>query len=218
VGDVGRAGWEVIAAAFERIFARCGVRFLAVEAIAGEMGGREPREYMALSANGEDTLVVCPHCGYAANLEIAVSGQAAPGDFQAAAAPLEAVATPNSATIADVAAFMGVPETATAKAVFFDTPERGLLFVRGSVPGSKGAWVLVKDAVKVPAHADVPLPAGLRAARPVHEQAPAGMVEPGAVHELPPLPSAEEVQAGVAAADEAIAADTATSTTENGEG
>ena len=96
--------------------------------------------------------------------------------------------------------------------------ERGLLFVRGSVPGSKGTWVLVKDAVKVPAHADVPLPAGLRNARPVHEQAPAGMVEPGAVHELPPLPGADEVAAGVAAADEAIAADEATSTTENGEG
>ena len=86
---------------------------------------------------------------------------------------------------------------------------RGLLFVKGSVPGSKGGWVLVKDAVKVAAHADAPLPAGLRTAKPVHEQAPAGMVEPGAVHELPHDPSAAEVQAGVAAADAAIAADNA---------
>ncbi|WP_419809453.1 50S ribosomal protein L3 [Sphingomonas sp.] len=42
--------------------------------------------------------------------------------------------------------------------------ERGLIFVKGSVPGSKGGWLLVKDAVKVPAHADVPTPAGLKAA------------------------------------------------------
>jgi prolyl-tRNA synthetase len=69
-----------IAAAFERIFARCGVRFLAVEASAGEMGGREPREYMALSPAGEDTLVICPDCGYAANMEIAVSTPAQPDD------------------------------------------------------------------------------------------------------------------------------------------
>ena len=42
--------------------------------------------------------------------------------------------------------------------------ERGLLFVKGSVPGSKGGWVFVKDAVKVPGHADAPFPAGLKAA------------------------------------------------------
>lgn len=42
--------------------------------------------------------------------------------------------------------------------------ERGLIFVKGSVPGSKGGWLLVKDAVKLPAHAEAPTPAGLRAA------------------------------------------------------
>src|SRR5690606_25169102 len=49
--------YALLAAAFERIFERCGVRFVAVEASAGEMGGGEPREYMALSPAGEDTLV-----------------------------------------------------------------------------------------------------------------------------------------------------------------
>jgi large subunit ribosomal protein L3 len=83
--------------------------------------------------------------------------------------------------------------------------ERGLLFVKGSVPGSKGGWLLVKDAVKVPGHKDAPFPAGLWTGKAVHEQAPAGMVEPDAVHELPHDPSAEEVAAGVAAADVAIA-------------
>ncbi|NIJ09152.1 large subunit ribosomal protein L3 [Sphingomonas vulcanisoli] len=83
--------------------------------------------------------------------------------------------------------------------------ERGLIFIKGSVPGSKGGWLLVKDAVKVPAHKDAPFPAALWTGKALHEQAPPGMVEEGAVHELPHDPSAEEVAAGVAAADAAIA-------------
>ena len=71
---------------------------------------------------------------------------------------------------------------------------RGLIFVKGSVPGSKGGWLFVHDAVKVAGHADAPYPAALR---PVaHDETPhVAEVEAGAVHELPPLPSAEEVQA-----------------------
>ena len=80
---------------------------------------------------------------------------------------------------------------------------RGLLFVKGSVPGHKGGWLLVKDAVKVARHADAPYPAGIREVAPsiVHEEAPAGLVEAAAVHETAPLPSAEEVEAGIAASD-----------------
>jgi large subunit ribosomal protein L3 len=80
-------------------------------------------------------------------------------------------------------------------------PERGLIFVKGSVPGSKGAWLMVKDSVKIDRPADAPYPAGLKAAHIEHEEAPAGMVEAAAVHEIPPLPSAEEVAAGVAETD-----------------
>ncbi len=77
---------------------------------------------------------------------------------------------------------------------------RGLIFVKGSVPGSKGGWLLVKDSVKVARPADAPLPAGLRA--PEHNEEPhVAEVEAAAVHELPHDPSAEEVTAGVAAAD-----------------
>ena len=77
---------------------------------------------------------------------------------------------------------------------------RGLIFVRGSVPGSKGGWLFVKDAVKVGAHADAPYPAAIRA--PEHdEEIHVAEVEAAAVHELPHDPSAEEVAAGVAAAD-----------------
>jgi prolyl-tRNA synthetase len=65
--------YDHVASAFERIFDRCGVRYVAVEAASGEMGGREPREYMALSQSGEDTLAICASCGYAANVEVAVA-------------------------------------------------------------------------------------------------------------------------------------------------
>ena len=83
---------------------------------------------------------------------------------------------------------------------------RGLIFVKGSVPGSKGGWLFIKDAVKVPRHAEAPFPAGL--GTPEHDEEPADIaVEEGAVHELPADPSAEEVTAGVAAADAAGAGD-----------
>ena len=81
--------------------------------------------------------------------------------------------------------------------------ERGLLFVKGSVPGHKGGWLLVKDSVKIPRPEGAPYPAGIRAIADSieHEEAPAGMVEAAATHELPPLPGAEEVAAGVAESD-----------------
>ncbi|MFD1611541.1 50S ribosomal protein L3 [Sphingomonas tabacisoli] len=85
--------------------------------------------------------------------------------------------------------------------VVFTDAARGLIFVKGSVPGHKGAWLTIKDAVKVARHQDAPYPAGLRS--PEHNEEPAvPEVDPAAVHELPPLPGADEVAAGVAAADE----------------
>lgn len=81
---------------------------------------------------------------------------------------------------------------------------RGLLFVKGSVPGPKGGWLTVEDAIKLPRHDDVPYPAGLfdpKAKAPV-EEASAGLVDDAAVHEIPALPSDEEV-AAIAAEQEA---------------
>jgi large subunit ribosomal protein L3 len=96
--------------------------------------------------------------------------------------------------------------------------DRGLLFVKGSVPGHKGGWLLVKDAVKVARPDAAPYPAGIRAIAETieHEEAPAGLVEEAAVHEMAPLPGAEEVAAGVAASD--AQADTAPENNEGQEG
>jgi large subunit ribosomal protein L3 len=86
--------------------------------------------------------------------------------------------------------------------------ERGLIFVKGSVPGHKGGWLLVKDSVKIARPQSAPYPAGIRAiaGEIEHEEAPAGMVETAAVHEIPALPGADEVAAGVAETDAHAAA------------
>lgn len=73
--------------------------------------------------------------------------------------------------------------------------DRGLLFVKGSVPGAKNSWLLVRDAVKLDTPEGVPFPGVVldRTAAPEHEQAPAGMVEPAAEHEVnPPVDLAQQ--------------------------
>lgn len=80
--------------------------------------------------------------------------------------------------------------------------DRGLIFVRGSVPGSKGGWLLVKDSVKVAAPEGLPFPGAMRrnAAETATEDAPAGMIEADAVHEASTGPTDVEVATAAAAA------------------
>ena len=85
---------------------------------------------------------------------------------------------------------------------------RGLIFVKGSVPGSKGGWLQVTDAIKLPLNENAPYPAGIlvqNAPEAEVEHAPAGLVDDAAVHEIPALPGDEEV-AAIAAEQEAGAA------------
>jgi len=86
-------------------------------------------------------------------------------------------------------------------------PIRGLLFIKGSVPGHKGSWLTVTDAIKLPRNESVPYPAGILDKKALSEaEVPeAGLVDEAAVHEIPALPSDEEV-AAIAAEQEAGAA------------
>jgi large subunit ribosomal protein L3 len=86
-------------------------------------------------------------------------------------------------------------------------PIRGLLFIKGSVPGHKGAWLTVSDAIKLPRPDAAPYPGSILEGRKVEElEVPeAGLVDDAAVHEIPALPSDEEV-AAIAAEQEAGAA------------
>jgi large subunit ribosomal protein L3 len=76
-------------------------------------------------------------------------------------------------------------------------PIRGLLFIKGSVPGHKGSWLTVEDAIKLPRPDAAPYPAGILEGRKIEElEVPeAGLVDDAAVHEMPALPSDEEVAA-----------------------
>ncbi|MGC8781230.1 MAG: proline--tRNA ligase, partial [Anaerolineae bacterium] len=102
--------------AYFRIFGRCGLPVIAVRSDTGMMGGKVAHEFMYLTPIGEDTLVLCDACGYTANRQVAALRKNPPP--AEAPRPLEKVATPHTTTIADLAAFLGVPESRTAKAVF----------------------------------------------------------------------------------------------------
>jgi prolyl-tRNA synthetase len=92
--------------AYRRIYERCGVDTLAVEASSGAMGGSESVEFMVETDAGEDWIVSCAACGYAANVEKATSQLPEVADEKGPAAP-EQFPTPGVRTIADLAAFAG---------------------------------------------------------------------------------------------------------------
>src|SRR5690606_29284961 len=83
--------------AYTRIFNRLCLDFVVVGADVGMMGGSKSEEFMAFSPNGEDTILICPQCGYAANREVATFTR--DGAKPAEPLPLEEVATPDTPTI-----------------------------------------------------------------------------------------------------------------------
>jgi len=102
--------------AYSRIFERLGLHTVAVSSDVGMMGGTEAHEFMVLNRFGEDRLVLCQACGYAANQQIAPT--VAPALEAEELLPTEEVSTPDATTIDALAAFLGVPRSRTAKAAF----------------------------------------------------------------------------------------------------
>jgi prolyl-tRNA synthetase len=112
------AAYEKHFQAYRRIFDRCGLMYTAVEAHSGAMGGSQSHEFMVVSDAGEDFVAICRACGYSANLEKAVATPAPPSvpDPEGDLAP-EEFHTPGRKTIAEVAAFTGLPETSQMKSL-----------------------------------------------------------------------------------------------------
>lgn len=102
--------------AYERIFERCGVEAVAVEAEPGMMGGSESVDFLAPSGSGENTLVTCERGDFAADLEVARGVPRAPSFPDRLDAPSE-VATPGVTTIEALAELLGVDDAATSKAM-----------------------------------------------------------------------------------------------------
>jgi prolyl-tRNA synthetase len=105
--------------AYCRIFRRCGLDFRSVEADSGAIGGHRSEEFQVLADSGEDSIVACDQCGYAANVEQAeLLPPAGPGISGAGAAPTR-VATPAVTTIEQVAAFLRIEPRAIIKTLIY---------------------------------------------------------------------------------------------------
>jgi prolyl-tRNA synthetase len=117
-----KASYQAIAAAYRRIFDRFGLRYRAVAADSGAIGGDLSEEFQVIAATGEDAIVYCPNSDYAANMEKA-EALAPTGPRPAPANPLTRTPTPGKATCADVAALLGVPLATTVKSIVLATDE-----------------------------------------------------------------------------------------------
>ena len=134
--DVDEAGlddsYQEMMQAYKNIYARCGLPAIMIEADSGAIGGKASHEFMLITENGEDKVVYCSNCDYAANTEKA---QSAKQKLEIEAPlPLEEISTPNIKTIEDVAGFVGVPKSHTLKAVFYSADDEVVfIIIRGDL-------------------------------------------------------------------------------------
>ncbi len=134
--DAGEEGlsrsYDRLVEAYKTIYRRCGMEVVQVEADSGAIGGKDSHEFILLSDSGEDTVVVCETCGYAANMEKAVFRKI-PNSAEDLAV-LEEVQTPGVCTIEELAEFVGIPESKTIKAVFYSmNDDMVIVAIRGDL-------------------------------------------------------------------------------------
>jgi prolyl-tRNA synthetase len=118
--------------AYTRIFTRCGLKFKAVEAETGLIGGTFSHEFMVLAETGEETIVSCTHCSYAANIEKAEFRRQPLVPRAPVFKPLQKVLTPEKRTVEEVTQFLNVSPQDLVKTLLFET-EKGCIgaLVRG---------------------------------------------------------------------------------------
>ena len=133
-----KASYQVMAAAYRRIFDRFGLRYRAVAADSGAIGGDLSEEFQVIAATGEDAIVYCPHSDYAANMEKA-EAMAPAGPRPVPVAQMVKTPTPGRATCADVAQLLGVPLATTVKSLVLATDT---LNEAGDIVGAQ-VWLLL---------------------------------------------------------------------------
>jgi prolyl-tRNA synthetase len=131
-----KAEFDNMEKTYRKMFTRLGLDFRAVDADSGAIGGSGSKEFMVLADNGEDDIVVCKSCEYAANIEAAKRAKKIT-NIEAPQGDMAKFHTPNCGTIPDVAEFFKVDEFYTVKAVikkaiYEDREEIVLFFVRGN--------------------------------------------------------------------------------------
>ena len=114
--DAFQLNYNAMRQAYYNIFERCGVPVVAVQADSGAIGGKQSEEFIFLTEIGEDNIILCSCCGYAANQERA---EFTPRQAAGTVGELEDVETPGVTTIEGLADFLGIPAQSTAKAAFF---------------------------------------------------------------------------------------------------
>jgi prolyl-tRNA synthetase len=123
--------------AYRKIFTRCGLKFVSVEADSGAMGGSQSQEFMVYTDAGEDLIASCPVCGYAANLEKATSHLDPVDEMQPTGdGTPELVSTPGCAAISDVAEFFKISPASDIKCVAYMALKRGSPDKKGGTPDS----------------------------------------------------------------------------------
>ena len=124
--------YAAMSRAYHRIFERCGLDAIVVDADSGAIGGKDSQEFVLLADAGEDTIIVCGGCEYAANAEKAEFRK--PPQPAEEPQPIEEVHTPGVKTIEELADFMGVPAAKTLKAVFYAVDgELAFVVIRGDL-------------------------------------------------------------------------------------
>jgi len=103
--------------AYENIYSQCGLPALLVEADSGAIGGKDSHEFMVITESGEDEIIHCPNCKYAANADKAQSVKQEIANEEPL--PVEEMHTPGMTTIEEVSDFLEVPQTHTLKVVFY---------------------------------------------------------------------------------------------------
>ena len=110
---------------YRKIFSLCGLKFVAVEADSGSMGGSQSQEFMVYTDAGEDLIASCPVCGYAANTEKATSLLAPVTELEATADKPEEIHTPGMGAIAEISAFLKMQPANDIKCVAYMGLKRG---------------------------------------------------------------------------------------------
>ena len=128
--------YEAMREAYSRVFHRCALDHVRVEADTGAIGGSASHEFMVLAQSGEDAVVSCPNCKYGANIEKATS-KFFSDEPEPAPAKLQEIHTPGTQSIDDVGRFLGKPTSQLVKTLVFDTDQGCVMvLVRGDREGN----------------------------------------------------------------------------------
>ncbi|HIJ40875.1 MAG TPA: proline--tRNA ligase [Deltaproteobacteria bacterium] len=135
-GNSANASYQKMFEAYTRIFERCGLKFRAVEADTGSIGGNYSHEFMVLAETGEDQIINCTKCSYAANLEraeVLYEEKTPEADRHGEMGPLEEVETPDMKTVEEVIGFLHITADRLMKTLLLlvDGKEKVAVLIRG---------------------------------------------------------------------------------------